>query len=93
MSGKQHVNDAEYFLRLLRTKYSREEVRLLLTAFLTITKGVSDYLFEEYNLKFGLNIPLCARLDIDRFEDEAKKQNNHAALNFVNYFKSASFQI
>jgi hypothetical protein len=29
MSAKQHIKDAEYFLRLLKTKYSREEVRPL----------------------------------------------------------------
>jgi hypothetical protein len=88
MSAKQQIKDAEYFLRLLRTKYSREEVRPLLTAFVTITKGVSDYLLEEYNLKLGLNIPLSQKLDIERFKDEVKKQNNHAALNFVNYYQS-----
>jgi|SRR5215212_6541417 len=88
MSAKQHIKDAEYFLRLLRTKYIREEVRPLLTAFLTITKGVSDYLLEEYNLKLGLNIPLSEKLTIKRFKDEAKKQSNYAALKFINYYES-----
>jgi hypothetical protein len=88
MSAKQHIKDAEYFLRLLRTKYSREEVRPLLSAFLVITKGISDYLLEEYNLKLKLNIPLSERLTITRFKDEPKKQNNHAALQFINYYES-----
>ena len=88
MSARQHVKDAQYFLHLLRTKYSREEVRPLLTALLTITKGVSDYLLEEYNLKLGLNIPLNEKLTIKKFKDEAKKQNNHAALKFINYYES-----
>ena len=88
MSAKQHIKDAEYFLGLLRTKYSREEVRPLLTAFLVITKGISDYLLEEYNLKLKLNIPLSEKLTIKRFEYEAQKQNNHPALQFINYYKS-----
>jgi hypothetical protein len=88
MSAKQHITDVEYFLGILRTKYSREEVRPLLTAFLVITKGISDYLLEEYNLKLKLNIPLTKLLTIKRFKYEAKKRNNHPALRFINYYES-----
>jgi hypothetical protein len=82
------MKDAEYFLHILRDKYSRDELRPNLTAFLATSAGIVDYLLEDYNVKFGLNIPLDQILFFWRFEEAAKKQNNQLALGFINFYKS-----
>jgi hypothetical protein len=81
------IKDAEYFLHLLSDKYTRDELRPNLTAFLAISRGVIDHLLEEYNMKFGLNIPLDKKLNIDTFEKGVKRQNNQPALRFINFYK------
>jgi hypothetical protein len=72
----------------LKDKYSHNEVRPNLTAFLAISRGIIDYLLEDYNVKFGLNIPLSEKLFINTFEDAAKSQNNQPAQQFIGLYKS-----
>jgi hypothetical protein len=88
LTVRDQIKDAEYFLQLLRSKYSREEVRPILTAFLAIARSISDYLLEEYNTKLKLNIPLTEKLTITKFKKEAKKQTNQIALQFINFYSS-----
>ena len=88
MTVEDQINDAEYFLRILRDKYSRDELRPNLTAFLAISRGVIDHLLEEYNVKFGLNIPLETKLFNDTFKEVAKRQSNQTALEFLKFYKS-----
>ena len=88
MTVEDQINDAEYFLHILRDKYSRDELRPNLTAFLAISRGIMNHLLEEYNVKFGLNVPLKEKLSIRTFEETAKRQNNQPALGFINFYKS-----
>jgi hypothetical protein len=88
MNVGDQIADAEYFLRILRDKYSREEIRPNLTAFLAISRGIIDYLLEDYNVKFGLNIPLSKKLCIYTFEDAAKSQNNQSAQRFIGLYRA-----
>jgi hypothetical protein len=81
LTVEDQINDAEYFLRILRDKYSRDELPNL-TAFLAISRGVIDHLLEEYNVKFGLNIPLETKLFNDTFKEVARRQYNQTALEF-----------
>jgi hypothetical protein len=85
LTVEDQIKDAD--LHLLSDKYSRDELRPNLTAFLAISRGVIDHLLEEYNMKFGLNIPLEKKLNIDTFEKGAKRQNNQPALRLINFFK------
>ena len=73
MTVEDQIKDAEYFLHLLSDKYSRDELRPNLTAFLAISRGVIDHLLEEHNVKFGLNIPLETKLVIDTFKEGQQK--------------------
>jgi hypothetical protein len=88
LTVRDQIKDAEYFLQLLRSKYSREEVRPILTAFLAIPRSISDYLLEEYNTKLKLNILLTEKLTITKFRKEAKKQTNQIALQFIDFYSS-----
>ena len=88
LTVRDQIKDAEYFLQLLRSKYSREEVRPILTAFLAIARSISDYLLEEYNTKLKLNIPLTEQLTITKFRKEPKKQTNQIALQFIDFYSS-----
>jgi len=86
LTVEDQIKDAEYFLKILRDKYSRDELRPNLTAFLAISRGVIDHLLEEYNARFGL-IPLDEKLNLDTFEKEAKRQSNQTALGFLQVYK------
>jgi hypothetical protein len=88
LTVEDQIKDAEYFLDILRGKSSRDELRPNLTAFLAISTGIVDYLLEDYNVKFGLNIPLDQILYFWRFEQAAKRQNNQPALEFINFYRS-----
>jgi hypothetical protein len=84
---EEQIEDAEYFLNILRTNYERNEMRPNLTAFLALARSILDYLLEDYNTKFGLNIQLSDRFFKQTFENEAKKQKNHSASQFIIFYK------
>jgi hypothetical protein len=74
---QEQIDDAEYFLSILRTKYERNEMRPNLTAFLALARSIPDYLLENYNKKFGVNIPLSKKLTINNFRKKAGRDINH----------------
>jgi hypothetical protein len=55
---RQQIQDAEYFLEIIRIKHTRDEMRPNLKAFLSTARGTPDYILEDYNNNFGLDIPL-----------------------------------
>jgi hypothetical protein len=77
------IKEAEYFLDKVKSSPFDNELYYLVSAFLTSTRSIPDYLLEDYNIKFGLNIPLTDRLYPWTFEREAKLQNNLVALSFL----------
>jgi hypothetical protein len=93
LTVEDQIKDAEYFLHLLSYKYSRDELRPNLTAFLAISRGVIDHLLEEYNVKFGLNIPLETKLFIDTLKKAAKSQSNQTALDFLKFYKCEFYSL
>ncbi|MGB7956860.1 MAG: hypothetical protein WCF23_23040 [Candidatus Nitrosopolaris sp.] len=93
MTVEDQIKDAEYFLHLLSDKYSRDELRPNLTAFLAISRGVIDHLLEEHNVKFGLNIPLETKLVIDTFKEAAKRQSNQTAMDFLKFYKCEFYSL
>jgi hypothetical protein len=88
LTVEDQITDAEYFLNILRDKSSCDELRPNLTAFLAISRGIIDHLLEEYNVKFGLNIPLDTKLFTKTFKKAAKWQNNQPALIFIKFYKN-----
>lgn len=77
------IKEAEYFLNKVKSSPFDEPLYYLLSAFLTATRSIPDYLLEDYNIKFGLNIPLTDKLYPSIFERQAKHQNNSIALSFI----------
>lgn len=86
MAVDDKIKEAEYFLQQINAKYPRDEMKFYLSAFLSSTKSIADYLLEDYNQKFGLNIPLDEKLTTDRFEKESQKQNNKNAQQFITFY-------
>ena len=78
MTAKEQIEDARYFIDLLKDKYNRRESRALVSAVLAIARSVPDHLLEEYNIKFGVNIPLGEDLRIEDFKRKANSLNNSA---------------
>ena len=90
---QEQLEDAEYFLRIIRIKDTRDEMRPNLKAFLSTARSIPDYILEDYNNNFGLGIPLTDasgqrqnRLNHDIFRKEAKNKNNQDALKFIDFF-------
>ena len=90
---QEQLQDAEYFLRIIRSKDMRDEMRPNLKAFLSTARSIPDYMLEDYNNNFGLGIPLTDNggqshniLNHDTFRKEAKNKNNQDALKFIDFF-------
>jgi hypothetical protein len=77
------IKEAEYFLNKVKSSPFNDELYYLVSAFLSATRSIPDYLLEDYNIKFGLNIPLTDKLYPSIFRKKAKRQNNPAALSFL----------
>lgn len=86
MTVQEDIIDAQYFLNKLKSESVRDELRPNITAFLAISRGIIDHLLEEYNVKFGLDIPLSEKLYPNTFEKAAKSQNNASALAFIKFY-------
>lgn len=93
MAVLQQIQDAEYFLEIIRIKHTRDEMRPNLKAFLSTARGIPDYILEDYNNNFGLDIPLTDDsgqrqniLNPVTFRREAKSKNNQEALKFIDFF-------
>jgi ABC-type tungstate transport system permease subunit len=63
-----------------------------LKAFLSTARGIPDYILEDYNNNFGLDIPLTDDsgqlqniLNPVTFRKEAKSKNNQEALKFIDF--------
>jgi hypothetical protein len=93
LAVQEQLQDAQYFLRIIRIKDTRDEIRPNLKAFLSTARSIPDYILEDYNNNFGLGIPLTDnsgqrqnRLKHDTFMKEAKNKNNQDALKFIDFF-------
>ena len=53
---QEQLEDAEYFLRIIRIKDTRDEMRPNLKAFLSTARSIPDHILEDYNNNFGLGI-------------------------------------
>lgn len=94
MSAKQKLEEAEFFLDKLHGLQSlpqdldkQTESKYYLAAFLSAAVSVLDYLLEDYNAKFSLNIPLTEKLYAETFQKAARKANNQPALSFIQWWK------
>lgn len=95
MSAKKKLLEAEFFLEKLRDSSQalpqdlqrQWESHCYLSAFLSAAVSVIDYLLEDYNTKFSLNIPLADKQFRKTFEREAKRTGNQAALDFLDWWR------
>jgi hypothetical protein len=94
MSAKQKLEEAKFFLEKLHGLQSlpqdfdkQTESKYYLAAFLSAAASVPDYLLEDYNAKFSLNISLSDKLYPDTFERAAKRTDNQPALLFLQWWK------
>ena len=83
MVAEQKIEESECFLDKITQALIRKDFIPNLSAFLSATRSIPDYLLEDYNTKLGLNIPLTEKLCIDTFSDEAINQGNQIAQRFI----------
>ena len=88
MVAEQKIAEAEYFLDKITQAFTRNDFIPNLSAFLSATRSIPDYLLEDYNTKLGLNIPLTEKLYVDIFSDEAVNQGNQIAQKFIKEYKT-----
>ena len=80
MAVDQKITNAEYFLNKIRNITKREDVIPNISAFLSETTSIPDYLLEDYNLKYGLGIK---RMYKNTFIEQAIIQKNQGAIRFI----------
>ena len=88
MVAEQKIIEAKYFLQKITTAKDRTDFVPNLSAFMSSTRSIPDYLLEDYNTKLGLNIPLTERLYPRDFRREAGKQYNIVAQKFIEKYDS-----
>jgi len=89
MTAMAKAREAEFYLGKMRKSYTNveEEFVYYLSAFLAASRSIPDHLLEEYNVKYGLNLPLTEKLYADRFESRAKEIHHSDALRFIRFWK------
>jgi len=94
MSAKGKLEEAKFFLEKLHSLQSlpqdldtQKESRYYLSVFQSAAVSVTDYLLEDYNAKFSLNIPLTEKLYPKTFGKTAKETGNQAALQFLQWWE------
>ena len=83
MVAEQKTEEAEYFLEKITQAGNRRDFVPNLSAFMSATRSIPDYILEDYNQKLGLNIPLTKTIYPRDFEKEAINQQNQTAQNFI----------
>lgn len=94
MPARDKLEEAKFFFdklcvsvqQLPQDLPTQREFHYYLSAFQSASVSVIDYLLEDYNVKFGLNIPLSEKYFRAAFEREALKPGNEAALEFFNWW-------
>ena len=80
MAVDQKITNAEYFLNKIRNITKREDVIPNISAFLSETTSIPDYLLEDYNLKYGLGIKRKCK---NTFIEQAIIKKNQGAIRFI----------
>ncbi len=83
MAVDEKIIEAGYFLDKIKRASEKKDFNPNLSAFLCSTRSIPDYLLEDYNVKYGLKIPLDKPLNINIFEKVANQRNNPNALAFI----------
>jgi hypothetical protein len=79
----EKIEEAKYFLDKIKKATERKDFIPNLSAYLSATRSIPDYLLEDYNVKYGLKISLDKRLNKDIFEEVARRRNNPNAIAFI----------
>lgn len=84
----EKIEEAEFFLNKIKKYYNCfPESNYYLSAFLTSSRSIPDYLLEEYQIKYNLGISLDVSDLRNQFIKKATKLNNHDAIDFYHWFK------
>jgi hypothetical protein len=79
----EKIEEARYFLDKIKKATERKDFIPNLSAYLSATRSIPDYLLEDYKVKYGLKISLDKTLNKDIFEEVARKRNNPNAIAFI----------
>jgi hypothetical protein len=83
MAVKEKIDEAKYFLDKIKVATEKKDFIPNLSAYLCSTRSIPDYLLEDYNVKYGLEVSLYERLNKKIFEKVAMKRKNSNAMAFI----------
>jgi hypothetical protein len=84
----EKIEEAKYFLDKIEKATERKDFIPNLSAYLSATRSIPDYLLQDYNVKYGLKISLDKRLNKDIFEEVARRRNNPNAIAFIKSYNN-----
>jgi len=84
----EKIEEAKYFLDKIKKATERKDFIPNLSAYLSATRSIPDYLLEDYNVKYGLKISLDKTLNKDIFEEVARRRNNPNAIAFIKSYNN-----
>jgi hypothetical protein len=93
MPAEDTLRDAEYGLTMIKQNLGTDRLQYHLKAFLTSLKSVFDYLLEDYNKKYSLEITEDEDLTEKRFEERARRLRHDEAQRFIAWWKAKKQQV
>lgn len=89
MTVETKIAEAERWFKKIEQAYPNERTELQdnVNAFLNAINSIPDHLLEDYNVKFGLAIPLNTMSFRKEFDSKVSKSNNQTLLSFYLWFK------
>jgi len=94
MAAEDKINEADRWIDKLKHAYpNQQEVEDNLSAFLSASNSIENYLLEDYNNKYNLGIPFNEKLYAQKFEEKARSQKNINAITFISWFRQKKASI
>ena len=84
----EKIEEAKYFLDKIKKAAERKDFIPNLSAYLSATRSIPDYLLQDYNVKYGLKMSLDKTLNKDIFEEVARRINNPNAIAFIKSYNN-----
>jgi hypothetical protein len=88
MTVKTKIAEVERWFKKIEQSYPKEQLELQdnVNAFLNAVNSIPDHLLEDYNVKFGLSIPLNTTSFRREFANRVNQSNDQALLEFYSWF-------
>lgn len=84
MTVDKKIKESEFFFQKIKDHLRSDDIEYYLSAFLCSTRSIPFHLLQDYDEKFGFNIPVEEREFEAQFREKLK--GNHNAEKFISFY-------